>query len=88
MAEIGINYNVFKSETGKMKASASAVKFDFSSSLSSTDIEPFHGYLQLINALKSSVEQYKSLSLTDISKIEDIGEKIKEADEKSAAIVK
>ncbi len=78
--KIAINSEVFTSETSKMQASANNVKFNFTATLSETNVEPFTGYLELIEELKSSVEEFKSLVLQDISNINSIGEGIKEAD--------
>lgn len=85
--KIGINYEVFKSETSKITSSADSINFNFSSNLSTTDTDPFKNYLTMIDKLKQDIENYKNLALSDIKKVESTGQAIKEADQKIGSTI-
>lgn len=85
--QIGINYEVFKSETSKITSSANSINFNFSSNLSTTNIDPFKNYLTMINELKSGINNYKNLAMNDVKKVASTGQAIKEADQKIGAVV-
>ncbi|MTD40436.1 TIGR04197 family type VII secretion effector [Erwinia sp. CPCC 100877] len=88
MSKISIDYDIFTNNVTQLKSNISNIDLKLTSEITETDINPFSSFSTLINELQSSVSEYKSLIQNDINKIQEVGDQIKESDEKTANINK
>lgn len=85
--EVSINMSVFRSNVSKLKSSVTDIEIKQpTSTLSKTNIEPFTKDLENVIEAIELLERYKKILETDITTLEQTGEKMREKDEELAAV--
>lgn len=84
--KISINYNDFQSNISALRSSASAIKssIETNRTFENTNIKPLIKDLEHIIKVIELIKKYQGSLHTDIDTLEQVGEKIKEKDEKIA----
>ncbi len=78
---------VFRSNISKLKSSVTNIEIKQpTSTLSKTNIEPFTKDLENVIEAIELLERYKKILETDITTLEQTGEKMREKDEELAAV--
>lgn len=88
MGKISIDYDIFTDNVTQLKNNSSNIDFKLTSEITDTDINPFTTFSELINELQNSVLEYSNLLQKDINKIQEVGDQIKESDDKTAKLNK
>lgn len=88
MSKISIDYDIFTDNVTQLKSNSSNINFKLTSEIKDTDINPFTSFSALIDELQNSVSEYSNLLQNDIDKIQEVGDQIKESDEKTANLNK
>ncbi|MEC5425189.1 TIGR04197 family type VII secretion effector [Virgibacillus sp. C22-A2] len=86
--EVGINLGEFQSNISRLRSSASGIESSIKTNrtFNKTNIEPFTNDLEHIIRAIELIRKYQTLLNSDIDTLEQTGEKMKENDERIAAI--
>jgi len=86
--EVGINIGVFQSNTSKLRSSVSGIEGSIKTNYTfdKTNIKPFMDDLENTIEAIQLLRKYKTLLDSDIGTLENVGEKMKENDERLASI--
>ncbi|WP_164216040.1 TIGR04197 family type VII secretion effector [Virgibacillus sp. YIM 98842] len=86
MPEVGINFDVFRSNVDNLRSSASNLESSIKTSrtFDKTNISPFIDDLENIIQAAELIDKYKTLLNEDINTLEHVGEQMRQNDEELA----